>query len=136
MKQCTKCGLSKPLSDYHLDKRKKDGRYSACKACHYIAYKKWHTTVSPEIHLAYATNWRYKRRLRAIEYLGNKCLDCGYSKNPDGLEFDHIQPRNGRISLLAMNRSWESLVKELNKCELVCGTCHNIRTARRRRECS
>lgn len=34
-KQCTKCGIVKPLSEYHKDKRSGDGHYSHCRVCHY-----------------------------------------------------------------------------------------------------
>jgi hypothetical protein len=32
-KFCTKCGIEKPLTEYHKDSRKKSGYYSACKTC-------------------------------------------------------------------------------------------------------
>ena len=32
-KRCTKCGETKPLDEYHRDKRSKDGRVPRCKAC-------------------------------------------------------------------------------------------------------
>lgn len=32
-KQCTKCGIFKPTSEYCIDKNKKDGLYSSCKDC-------------------------------------------------------------------------------------------------------
>lgn len=33
MKTCTKCGIEKPLSEFHNSARAKDGKFSACKAC-------------------------------------------------------------------------------------------------------
>ena len=32
-KRCKKCGQEKPLSDFHRDKTKKDGRKNVCKSC-------------------------------------------------------------------------------------------------------
>jgi 5-methylcytosine-specific restriction endonuclease McrA len=32
-KQCTKCKQKKPLSDFHVDKSRKDGKTSSCKVC-------------------------------------------------------------------------------------------------------
>ena len=32
-KTCTKCGVVKPLDDFHRDKRSPDGRRSDCKEC-------------------------------------------------------------------------------------------------------
>lgn len=33
-----------------------------------------------------------KRKLDAIEYLGGKCISCGYSKYYGALEFHHRDP--------------------------------------------
>jgi hypothetical protein len=42
MKQCNKCLLTKPLSEFFKDKNNKtDGRYSICKICKQIAAMKW-----------------------------------------------------------------------------------------------
>ena len=32
-KHCTRCGIKKRLEEYSPDKRKKDGRYAACRTC-------------------------------------------------------------------------------------------------------
>lgn len=32
-KRCTKCHIEKPLSGFHIDRRKRDGHFSACKKC-------------------------------------------------------------------------------------------------------
>lgn len=34
-KSCSKCEKVKPLSEFHKDKRAKDGLYAHCKECHY-----------------------------------------------------------------------------------------------------
>lgn len=70
----------------------------------------------------YQTEWMKERRNRAIEYLGDKCL-CGSVSN---LEFHHKEPskKERNISSLLSCR-WESLSKELDKCELLCESCHN-----------
>lgn len=41
MKTCTKCGESKPLDFFWKDKRRPNGRMSACAACKGIAAKTW-----------------------------------------------------------------------------------------------
>lgn len=80
---------------------------------------------------------RTERRLFAIDYLGGKCVDCGYDANTDGFQFDHLPvfgvPTKTMRDLLRAG-TFEKRKAELDKCELVCGTCHAIRTAQRRRE--
>lgn len=34
MKTCSKCGIAKPLEDFHKNRRQSDGRQTWCKACH------------------------------------------------------------------------------------------------------
>ena len=47
-KRCSKCGQTKPISDFHLDSANKDGRASNCKPCRKaLAAKRW---KSPEAH--------------------------------------------------------------------------------------
>jgi len=33
-KQCSRCDVVKPRSDFYVDRRKASGLYSACKQCH------------------------------------------------------------------------------------------------------
>lgn len=33
MKRCTKCGIEKPIDEFHKDKNRKDGHYPQCKPC-------------------------------------------------------------------------------------------------------
>lgn len=39
MKDCRKCGESKPLDDFVRDRQRKDGRYPYCKPCHRAVVK-------------------------------------------------------------------------------------------------
>ena len=83
--------------------------------------------------------WRAKRRdeRRALAYdlLGGRCVVCGYNTDMDGLEIDHIEPlRRDGSNGFQFNSSrwwmyrWERVVEELAKCQLLCGTCHRIKT--------
>lgn len=60
------------------------------------------------------------------------CADCGYNKHHAGLEFDHIEVRlRGTVSS-QVGKSLKCLQEEVDRCEVVCGTCHNIRTWKRK----
>lgn len=63
------------------------------------------------------------------------CTDCGYNKNGYALDFDHLPEslKSGNLSTLAQRQhSIESLLKEIEKCDVVCCNCHRLRTLRRR----
>lgn len=61
------------------------------------------------------------------------CKDCGYKRHPHALDFDHMPgfEKSFEVSQ-SVGRSKENLLKEIEKCELVCANCHRIRTASRR----
>lgn len=64
-------------------------------------------------------------KLRALEYKGNCCEKCGYNEHYGALEFHH---RNTAAKEFSWNRlrckSWHIIVKELDKCDLLCANCH------------
>lgn len=67
---------------------------------------------------------RIRNSLAAIEYLGGECVKCG-EKHPSVLEFHHKDPTKKNFQIgNAANKSWNVLVTELDKCELLCSNCH------------
>lgn len=59
--------------------------------------------------------------------LGGKCNRCGYNTNIVALEFHHIIQDTKEFNIgMAANKSWESIVEEVSKCELLCSNCHRI----------
>ena len=55
------------------------------------------------------------------------CACCGYNEHPEGLDFDHLYNKKfniGRGGTLSKNR----LKNEIKKCQILCGTCHHIKT--------
>jgi len=69
---------------------------------------------------------RKRLRIQALEYMGDKCLICGYDHCKDALEFHHIDPteKDFGISAGGLTRSWEIIKPELDKCVCVCNRCH------------
>ena len=79
--------------------------------------------------------------------LSSGCIKCGYNKNPKALEFNHIDPstkyrdRNGKTidisrmalasgkdSLVKSRYSMKTILKEIEKCEILCANCHRETT--------
>ena len=69
---------------------------------------------------------RRKLKSMAIEYKGGVCQICGYSKYQGALDLHHIDPSEKDFSLghKGYTRSWERIKEELDKCVLLCATCH------------
>jgi len=74
------------------------------------------------------------RRYRKYYALKNQpCSDCGLKFPPTMMHFDHLgeSPKNGDVSRLISNVGWDTLLKEIEKCDLVCIICHGLRTLER-----
>jgi len=68
---------------------------------------------------------RIKKKVWAIQYKGGKCQKCGYSKCIGALDFHHIDPSTKEAGWEQMRKmSKENMIKELDKCILVCANCH------------
>lgn len=84
----------------------------------------------------FAKKYRADRRKENLLWLRQfkvdaGCADCGYNEHHAGLEFDHTGDKKKNVSAM-LHHSRESIVKEISVCEVVCGTCHNIRSFNRR----
>lgn len=76
---------------------------------------------------------RYRCKLAAVTLLGGKCASCGWAGHPAGFQFHHRDPslKEFQIGNVA-NRRWAFVLKELEKCVLLCATCHQIKHSVRR----
>ena len=65
---------------------------------------------------------------KLVEYKGGKCQKCGYDKCEGALQFHHRDPEEKDFTLshinLSKNFSMEALLKEVDKCDLLCANCH------------
>lgn len=114
MKTCTKCGVEKPLDDYHNNKRTRDGKGSWCKEC-----------VLAEV----GRRGREGRKLLNSIKLDKGCEICGYREHPAALHFDHIDPSNKHANVGQMIASLEeTILSEVAKCRVLCANCHMIHT--------
>lgn len=68
-------------------------------------------------------NWHQKAKQTLVDLLGGECRCCGYKKSLRALEFHHIDPTKKEIRISSTGK-WEKLIKEIEKCVLVCSNCH------------
>lgn len=68
---------------------------------------------------------RQKLKEMAVEYLGGKCIECGYNKCIWSLSFHH---RNSKEKDFTISQNstlrWDKIKNELDKCDLLCSNCH------------
>lgn len=116
---CGKCRQAKPAEAFRYYRGGWGGK---CKRCVYDA--------------------QAERCMDRREYidglkLSTGCADCGYNAASVALEFDH---RPGTLKLCEITRfrngagTWDQMLAEIAKCEIVCSNCHRIRTFTRPKE--
>lgn len=69
------------------------------------------------------------RKQKLVNIKGGKCMRCGYDECIHALSFHHRKPDEKSFSLdirSCTNRSWNKLINELGKCDLLCLNCHMV----------
>ena len=65
------------------------------------------------------------RKIMLVEKLGGGCKYCGYAKNYAALAFHHVNGKDFSLDARKLSNSTiKSILKEVDKCELVCHNCH------------
>jgi len=78
-----------------------------------------------EKELLHRQKQQFKKRLADIKQ-SSGCVDCG-EKNPIVLDFDHLRDKKYNISRMIHDGFfWKAILKEISKCEVVCGNCHRL----------
>jgi hypothetical protein len=135
LRRCSRCGGLKPLEDFAWHRKAKRQRNHYCRPCQSI-YGKAHYAANRERYLALEAKRKRTRAEKRMSYLleyfeSHPCVDCGES-DPLVLEFDHVRgQKEFDVGSELPDRNWESILEEIEKCEVVCSNCHRRRTARR-----
>lgn len=66
---------------------------------------------------------------------GDMCMDCELLMPDYVYEFHHRVPRYKKFTLSggSLTRRWCEIVREFNKCDMLCANCHKIRHGEERR---
>jgi hypothetical protein len=139
-KKCSKCGLAKPVVEFY--QRRKGLRsgefYERCKNCFKERGRKYyHENHDRQLYLAKLRKQKYiEERKKWLEKLKNQpCSDCGKIFPPWVMDFDHGdgELKVASISWLAIHNTsnFETIQREIDKCDLVCANCHRQRTHER-----
>ena len=62
----------------------------------------------------------------AVAYKGGRCFICGYKECIDALEFHHLESykKDFGVAKSGYTRRLTKVLKEVDKCVLVCSNCH------------
>jgi predicted HNH restriction endonuclease len=107
MQKCTDCSID--ITEETGYKKSNTKWQSKCKSC----FNKY-----------CIERWK-DRKVKAIEYKGGQCKNCGYNKYYGALEFHHTEPSQKEADWNKIRLwSWEKIKLELDKCDLLCSNCH------------
>lgn len=135
MKICCRCKSSKSVDEFGKYAKSKDGLFPQCKECKREYDKEYYKSKAGRKESIKESNEaRRQNRITFIgEYLSsNFCVDCGET-DIRVLDFDHV--RGTKITevtrLVAITAPIETIIEEINKCEVRCANCHRKVTADR-----
>jgi hypothetical protein len=79
-------------------------------------------------------SYRARRREIVQKLKDVPCMDCGGKFEPCQMDFDHKGSKCFDVSIaVADGTSMEAILREIEKCDVVCSNCHRLRTRRRRK---
>jgi len=120
-----------PYKDYELKKQKEKERYARIKqdperhSRYKEQTKQWKEENKEQLNET-IRNLKYEKKSQLIEMLGGKCVGCGITED---LQFDHIDRKNKSFTIgKCLGYSLERLIPEAQKCQLLCKTCHQVKT--------
>jgi hypothetical protein len=108
-KMCTKCRETKPVGDFYKRSNRPSGLYPWCKRCF----------------IKHTTNRQRQYKVKAVAYLGGKCMICGVEAHPCVYDFHHLRDKDKEVSKFRWD-SWKRIQAELDKCQMVCSNCHRV----------
>lgn len=114
MKMCSKCGVLKDETEfYNRSGKRKNEKMAWCKKCN--------NKITGEI----VIEKRRNNKLKGIKIKGGKCKICGlkFNNDPYIFHFHHLDPLIKENNFRNIT-SFNTFLKEIDKCILVCGNCH------------
>ena len=109
-KICSKCGIEKPISEYHKNGFSTNGEQKYRGYCKTCANKR--------------ETERYWEKRNFIDAQRTACAKCGESR-VHLLDFHHKDPKQKEFTIGKLKKGSESIIqKEIDKCICLCANCH------------
>jgi hypothetical protein len=127
-KKCTDCLEMKDITEFSINKTKKDNHNYRCKVCQRRYFKRYYIK-NKQRHIDRVKERITKTQKWLREYKDSlKCEKCGFD-NPLALDFHHIDPIEKEMtisSIVLTGRSISRILEEITKCTVLCANCHRI----------
>lgn len=114
MRICLTCKIGKPEEEYYVYP---DRTLATCRDC-------WNARHMTKYAIRIEWMWSLKEA---------PCTDCNIQYPPPAMEWDHVRGvKFMAVSAMTMY-SEKRILAEIEKCDLVCANCHNMRTYNQRK---
>jgi hypothetical protein len=125
-KTCSICKLEKSFNEFLWKNKQKGIKHYQCRECYKEIRKKSYNS-NREYYLKKNVKKRIDNNEWFLQYKKNlKCLICGESEQVC-LDFHHLDGDDKRIEVSKMRYSTyskEKIMKEIDKCVVLCSNCH------------
>lgn len=130
-KVCSKCQLLKPVDSFNFRSKSAGTRHSYCRDCgskltrgHYQRHKQQYLNRN---NFAFEKHRKLVRQVKA-----RPCADCGVQYPFYVMDFDHREGSSKSFALNQIQRqTMKAILREIEKCDVVCSNCHRERTYKR-----
>lgn len=130
-RSCNKCGVKIPFKVKIDGKTRNLKNRKFCLDCSPFGKHNTRDITKPKVEKTKSNSqvvceYRRRLKLKLIAHKGGKCQLCGYDKPvPGAYDFHHRDPSQKSFGISGSTiRAWKVLVKELEKCDLLCRNCH------------
>lgn len=136
-RRCSRCNKWKPHTEefWVRDASKSSGFKAICKTCRNKYQEEVRLAQASQQGRKYTKRDSYTKRQKMDMIRSMKestpCADCGQKFPAYVMDFDHrpgVVKVAGIATMARMTFTWQDILTEISKCDLVCANCHRIRT--------
>ena len=128
--KCSICENPRQENEFNWRNKPNGIRMRYCRYCQ-KAFSQQHYQANKASYLAR----NERRRLKHVEIIRNAksipCADCKCKYSFYVMEFDHVRGDKRQHLARMATLGLSAILKEIEKCEVVCANCHKERTWRR-----
>ena len=116
IKKCITCKIEQSETEFYKFNKQSKYRQSVCRTCSKLATR------------VYVNKRRIEYKQKLVSLFGNKCNHCLNSFESCVYDFHHKEPKEFGIAwgIMSGRKSWEKILKEAQKCVMLCSNCHRI----------
>lgn len=124
MKKCFKCKRELSVNNFKAHAGHIDGLQSQCIDCQRV-YRREHYLANRQMYIDKASVWYAQFKVWWNDFKSKlSCSRCG-ENHPATLDFHHTSDnKEANVSTLVQSGNRERLLREVEKCIVLCSNCH------------